>query len=389
MKYNRISADCHLDMPWMPPTLFTENSKSELKDRMPFVADGADGPFWTTKSGANFGLLNGVGPGGAKLVPGQNKRVDIMAKTGMFEDGKIGRPEARTAIQRPSDPHLRVKEMERDGVDAEVIFGILGGASKMQDVEAANHMLEIYNDWLVDFVKPYPDRMIGLGCIPYGDPEVAAQEVYRCAKMGLKGVEVSCSWDMQPMWDPIWEPLWKAVNDVQLPLHFHTFPTTAPQAREQMNVQVRRAAMFTGVSAFQMGLIHILAALMGAGVFERYPNLRVSFGESGIGWIPYALDRMDFEFEDRFRDLMKLKPSEYWQRQCKATFQYDPIGPKLLNTNNLMTEDTLMWGSDYPHTDGIWPESTKYIDEQFAGLTQDQIRKITCDNAAKFYNLTN
>ena len=389
MKYNRISADCHLDMPWMPPTVFTENSKSELRDRMPFVADGPDGPFWTTKSGANFGLLNGVGPGGAKLVPGQNKRVDIMAKTGMFEDGKIGRAEARTAIQRPSDPHLRVKEMERDGVDAEVIFGILGGASKMQDVEAANHMLEIYNDWLVDFVKPYPDRMIGLGCIPYGDPELAALEVYRCAKMGLKGVEVSCSWDMQPMWDPIWEPLWKAVNDVQLPLHFHTFPTTAPQAREQMNVQVRRAAMFTGVSAFQMGLIHILAAMMGAGVFERYPNLRVSFGESGIGWIPYALDRMDFEFEDRFRDLMKLKPSEYWQRQCKATFQYDVIGPKLLNTNNLMTEDSLMWGSDYPHTDGIWPESTKYIDEQFAGLTQDQIRKITCDNAAKFYNLTN
>jgi len=389
MKYNRISADCHLDMPWMPPTVFTENSRRELRDRMPYVEDGPDGPFWATKSGANFGLLNGVGPGGAKLVPGQNKRVDIMATTGMFEDGKIGRPEARNAIQRPSDPHLRVKEMERDGVDAEVIFGILGGASKMQDVEAANHMLEIYNDWLVDFIKPYPDRMIGLGCIPYGDPELAAAEVYRCAKLGLKGVEVSCSWDMQPMWDPIWDPLWKAVNDVQLPLHFHTFPTTAPQAREQMNVQVRRAAMFTGVSAFQMGLIHILAAMMGAGVFERYPNLKVSFGESGIGWIPYALDRMDFEFEDRFRDLMKLKPSEYWQRQCKATFQYDVIGPKLIGTNNLMTVDTLMWGSDYPHTDGIWPESTKYIDEQFAGLSAEDIKKITCDNAAKFYNLTN
>ena len=238
-------------------------------------------------------------------------------------------------------------------------------------------------------MKPYPDRMIGLGCIPYGDPEAAAQEVYRCAKMGLKGVELSCSWDMDPMWHPSWEPMWKAVSDVQLPLHFHTFPTTAPNAREMTSGLTRRAAMFTGVSAFQMGLIHILAAMMGAGVFERYPNLRVSFGESGIGWIPYALDRMDFEFEDRFRDLMKLKPSEYWQRQCKATFQYDVIGPKLIDTNNLMTVDTLMWGSDYPHTDGIWPESTKYIDEQFAGLTQDQIRKITCDNAAKFYNLTN
>ena len=68
MKYNRISADCHLDMPWMPPTLFTSESSADLRDRMPYVEDGPDGPQWVTKAGANFGLLNGVGPGGAKLV---------------------------------------------------------------------------------------------------------------------------------------------------------------------------------------------------------------------------------------------------------------------------------------------------------------------------------
>src|SRR6058998_1577953 len=135
-----------------------------------------------------------------------------------------------------------------------------------------------------------------------------------------------------------------------------------------------------------MGLIHILAAIIGAGVFERYPRLRVSFGESGIGWIPYALDRMDFEFEDRFRDLMKLKPSEYWRRQCKATFQFDPIGTKLVDDIGV---ETIMWGSDYPHTDGVWPESQKYIDEQFAGLPADVVHKITCENAAKFYRLVN
>ncbi|MFT5393191.1 MAG: putative TIM-barrel fold metal-dependent hydrolase [Gammaproteobacteria bacterium] len=380
MDYQRISADCHLDMPWMPPTLFTSEATAQFKDRMPFVEDGPDGPHWVTKKGANFGLLNGVGPGGAKLVPGQNKRVDIMATTGMFSDGQKG-------IQRPSDPHLRAKEMDRDGVDAEVIFGILGSASKMQDPEAANEMFRIYNDWLKDFCSHYPERHIGLACIPYGNIDAAVAEIYRSAKLGLRGLELSCSWDMDPMWHPCWEPVWKAVNDVKLPLHFHTFPTTAPQAREITDVQVRRAAMFTGVSAFQMGLIHILAALMGAGVFERYPDLKISLGESGIGWIPYALDRMDFEFEDRFRDLMTLKPSEYWQRQCKATFQYDPIGPMLVNANDLMTEDTLMWGSDYPHTDGIWPESSKYIDQQFSGLTPAQIQKITCDNAVEFYSL--
>lgn len=382
MEYKRVSADCHLDMPWMPPELFVSEASAEMKDRMPYVEDGPDGPQCVTKKGANFGLLNGVGPSGAKLVPGQNKRVDIMAKTGMFEDGQKG-------IQRVSDPHMRLKGMERDGVDAEVIYGILGSASRMQDPEAAIEVFRIYNDWLVDFCSHYPDRHIGLACLPYGDVDAAVQEVYRVAKLGLRGLELSCSWDMDPMWHPSWEPFWKAVNDVELPLHFHTFPTTSPVAREMADGKVRRAAMFTGVSAFQMGLIHIVAAIIGAGIFDRYPKLKIALGESGVGWLPYALDRMDFEFEDRFRDLMKLKPSEYWQMHCKATFQYDVIGPMLVNTNNLMTEETLMWGSDYPHTDGIWPESSKYIDEQFSGLTAAQIKKITCDNAVEFYGLKN
>src|SRR4029079_19219333 len=283
-----------------------------------------------------MGIPGAVGSVGAPFVPGQNYRVDKMAETGLYDAGKRGE-------RRPGDPHLRVKEMEKQGVDAEIIFGILGVASRVQDHEAANEMLRIYNDWLKDFCSHYPDRQIGLACLPYGDIGAAVKEIHRVAKLGLRGLELSCSWDMEPMWHPVWEPMWKAVSDVQLPLHFHTFPSTPRSVREQAPASSRRAAEFTGVAGFQMNLINIIAAIIGAGVFERYPNLRVSFGESGVGWIPYALDRMDFEFEDRFLCLMKLKPSEYWQRQCKATFQYDVVGPQLLGFNNLMTVDTLMW----------------------------------------------
>ena len=96
---------------------------------------------------------------------------------------------------------------------------------------------------------------------------------------------------------------------------------------------------------------------------------------------------MDFEWEDRFFDLgLKMKPSDYWKRQCKATFQYDKIGMKLIND---MGAESLMWGSDYPHGDGVWPESEKYIKEQFADVPADITKMITCDNAAKFYNLVN
>ena len=378
--YTRISADSHIDMPWMPNDLFTSNASAALKDRMPFVKDGPDGPYWTCKNGMSFGLVCGVGPGGAKYVPGQNYRVDKMQAAGLYEDAKQGK---RHVI----DPHLRVKDQDLDGVDAEVLFGILGAATRLNDHEAAKEMFRIYNDWLVDFCKPYPNRLIGLACLPYGDIDAAIKETYRVAKMGIRGLELSCSWDMEAMYYPVWEPFWKAVNEVNLPLHFHTFPSTPPEVREKAQGLTRRAALFTGVSAFQMNLINILAAIIGAAVLERYPNLKIVFGESGIGWIPYALDRMDFEWEDRFRDLgLTMKPSDYWRRQCKATFQFDRIGTWEKSIEEMGAE-TLMWASDYPHTDGIWPESSKYIEEQFGHLPKDVVHKITCENAGKFYGL--
>ena len=378
MSYTRISADCHIDLPMLAPDFFTSNASAALKGRMPYVTDGPDGPFWTCKNGGSFGLLNGVGPAGQKLVPGQNYRVDVMAATGLYEDGAKGH-------RHPTDPALRAKDMQRDGVDAEVIFGILGAATRLNDPVAANEMFRIYNDWLVDFCKHDPARFIGLACLPYGDIDAAVKEIHRVAKLGLRGLELSCSWDMEPMWHPVWEPLWKAVHEVNLPLHFHTFPAIAPNVLDKATGQSRRAAFFTVVSGFQMNLVNILAAVIGAAVLERYPNVRISFGESGIGWIPYVLDRMDFEWEDRFRDLgLTMKPSDYWRRQCKGTFQFDRIGTKLIEE---MGVETLMWGSDYPHPDGVWPQSSRYIQEQFGHLPADVVHKITCENAGKFYGL--
>src|SRR6185312_15853048 len=189
MKYNRISADCHLDLPWMPPDLFTSMAPRELKERMPFVVDTDEGPKWTANNGATFGFKNGVGPGGAKYQKGKHHRVDVMAETGLYEDGAKD-------IRRVSDPHLRIKDL---------------------------------------------DRHIGLACLPYGDIDAAVTEIHRVAKMGIKGLELSCSWDMEPMWHPMWDPLWKAVNDVQLPLHFHTFPTVPPNTIEKHGGRVGRS----------------------------------------------------------------------------------------------------------------------------------------------------
>src|SRR5262249_60917672 len=108
-------------------------------------------------------------------------------------------------------------------------------------------------------------------------------------------------------------PSAKAARRRPGPFPSHPARPPPPRARQEAP-NVRRAAMFTGVSAFQMGLIHIIAGMIGAGVFDRYPRLKVSFGESGAGWLAYALHPMDFEFEDRVRGPMKFRPNEYLLR---------------------------------------------------------------------------
>ena len=222
-QYQRISADCHLDMLWLPPDLFTRNASSKLRDQMPYVEKRADGTeVWTDKKGANYGMPGGVGATGTPWVAGKQLRADKMAEAGLYSDY------FEKGDRRPGDPHLRVKDLDRDGVDAEVIYGILAACAKMEDPEAADEMLRIYNDFIHNFTGYYPDRMIGLACLPYNNIEGAAREVRRVAKMGMKGVELSCSWHMTGMWHPMWDPLWEAVNETQLPLHFHTFPRPIP-----------------------------------------------------------------------------------------------------------------------------------------------------------------
>jgi predicted TIM-barrel fold metal-dependent hydrolase len=172
---------------------------------------------------------------------------------------------------RSSPPRWQCRRS--DGVDAEIIYGVLCTASKLNDTEASNEVLRIYSDWLKDSCSHYPNRQIGLACLPNGSVEQAVKEVHRVAKMGLKGLELSCSWDMEPMWHPSWEPFWQAVDEVQLPLHFRTFPTTPPRARQEAP-NVRRADVYRRLGIPDGAHPHH-RRMMGAGVFERYPGQRV------------------------------------------------------------------------------------------------------------------
>ena len=376
MRYTRISADCHLDLCWLPPDLFSSSVSLAMKDRMPYVTDGPKGPRWVTKQGANLGLVNGMGSAGREYVPGRIHRSDRMAATGLYEDGKRG-------IRRLTDPELRLKEQERDGVQAEVLYGILGATRRLNDAEAAVELVRIYNEWLAGFCDAHPDRYAGLACIPNAPVEAAVEEMRRVIKRGgVRGLEIANSHDIVPLWDPQWNPVWEVANEAALPVHFHTVGERRPDF-EKLPPQLARVEHAVHISGFQMHIATTLMSVIFAGVLERCRNVKIVIGESGIGWIPYVLDRMDAEWEDQFKDLsLTMRPSEYWRRQCRATFQSDRIGIKLLDD---LGHDTIMWGSDFPHPDGVWPDSSEFIERDLRHLPAEVRHKVVCENAGKLY----
>jgi predicted TIM-barrel fold metal-dependent hydrolase len=394
MRYEMISADCHLDLCWLPTGLFTANASPSFRDRMPYVTDGPKGPVWVTKKGASLGHVNGMGSAGREYVPGRIHRADRMASTGLYEDGKKG-------IRRLSDPDLRLKDQDRDGVQAEVLYGILGATGRMNDPEATVEVMRIYNEWLADFCSTHPERFAGLASIPNNPIDAAIAEVERVAKRGaVRGLDIANSPDLKPLWDPYWNPLWDAIDNSGLPLHFHTIGTRLPEGLQQLvsmgsdptragadvtagEKRLARMAFATHIAGFQINMAQILMSMIYGGVLERYPRIRMVLGEAGIGWIPYILWRMDGEWEDQFKDLsLTMPPSEYWRRQCFATYQTDPVGLKLVEE---LGAGNIMWGSDFPHPDGIWPDSREYIAREMGHLPADLRRKIVCDNAARLY----
>jgi len=376
MKYDVISADGHVDLIWLPTDLFTSNASAAMKDRMPYVTDGEKGPKWVSKGGGEFGLVNGMGSAGREYVPGQIYRSDRMAETGLFEDGKKG-------IRRLTDQDLRVKDQDRDGVRGEVLYGILGASTRLGDPEAATEMMSIYNAWLADFCDAQPGRFAGIACVPNHDVPAAVAEIERVASRGgARGLEIANSLDMLPLYHPDWNPLWAAAAAAKLPVHVHTIGQRKADTTGFAPMQ-QRQAFAVQITSFQMGMSRVLMEVIFGGVLETYPDVKLVIGESGIGWIPYVLEHMDFEWEEQFKDLtLKMKPSDYWHRQCKATYQSDNVGLRLLD---VLGEENVMWGSDFPHPDGVWPDSQDFLEREVGHLPEATRRKVICENAANLY----
>ena len=327
-------------------------------------------------------MWNGVGPGFLPYQKGVFGHIDEMRGSGFEWDNRPG------ARPRPTTPELRLADLDRDGLAAEIVYGCLMINDLIANGEQRAWANAIYNDWAADFAKRSdPERIFPLAIIPNNDPLVAAGEVRRCARLGLRGGDLAFKRMSVPLYHHAWYPLWEAAAECRFPISFHStgfkglrVPDTPEMEREYMT-QWRLVRS----SLFQLDGMEVLVSLIASGACEKYPDLRFVLGESGVTWIPYVLDRLDTEYEDRARALgFSLKPSDYFRRQGYTTYQQDrylePIIP-------LVGEDNIIWGADYPHPDCVWPESRRHLAANLGTLPERVRRKITSENVARLYGL--
>jgi predicted TIM-barrel fold metal-dependent hydrolase len=285
---------------------------------------------------------------------------------------------------RPSawDPALRLKDQERDGVLAEVLYPSLGmRLFQLEDGALRAASFRAYNDWLADYCASSPQRLAGVAMVALDNLDDAVEELQRTAKKGLRGAMI---WGAAPREHPYrsaeYDKFWAAAQDHSTPISLHILT-------EARGGEGDLSSVMKGYPALHHSVEKSIAELIFSGVLERYPKLRLVSVENDIGWIPHFLQRMDHSYAKyRYLETRAISnpPSFYFHRQVSATFQDDRVGVLL---RDLAGVGNLMWASDFPHSDSTWPNSREVIARDFAGVPADERRKMVAENVAALYGI--
>jgi len=319
--------------------------------------------------------------------------VPTQAVGGLFMAGQ--RPEnvenfrrAGFSVARPGgwDPIERMKDMEQDGVSAEVLYPSLGlGLFCVEDAELQESLFRTYNDWLIEYCQKVPDRLYGIALISAYNIDHAIAEMERCKKAGVVGTMI---WQVPhpslPFVSDHYERFWAASQDLALPVHLHILTGFGASMNRQTS---------HGITRYRIGVQQTreiedaLFDMIFSGVLERYPELKIVSVENEVGWMPFWLGQCDKNFR-RHRHSEKVPmektPSEYFRRQVYATFFNDHVGGRLFSW---WGAENCMWSNDYPHQNSTWPNSRDVIARDMGHLAAADRTKLLSENVVKLYDL--
>ena len=287
------------------------------------------------------------------------------------------------------DPESQVKAMKRMGTDIAFLYPTVGLwllAIDAMEPQLAGALTRAYNNWLRDFCSYDPQILRGVGAINLHAPEEMVSELRRIAEFGWKAVFLRPNpVKGRLLSDPAYEPFWTECEQLGIAVSLHEgthgrLPTTGADRFDT------RFAMHA--CSHPMEQMMALLALIEGGVLESHPKLRVGFLEAGCGWIPYWLWRLDQEYKNlawEVKDRVRMKPSEYFRRQCFISIE--PSEPYLAQVIGYIGSDNLIFGSDYPHIDHD-PEIIEGVIGLQEQLSKKTVQKILWDNPRRFYGLS-
>jgi uncharacterized protein len=382
MEYRIISADDHIDLRWLPKELFTERLPARLRKRGPRVEETENGAYWTWEDQT-------WGPHGYYTAAQGSGAMWAIERGGVMREGEL----------RPTTAALRLTDMERDGVDASIMYGPTDPMA-IADPELRRRCYEAYNDWLIDFCAAKPERLIGVAQLSMEDPKFARDELERLSKRGgLRHFNILAARATPPVYDEAWEPFWSLAEEVGLPIGFH-LAVLVKKTRLDQEDRAAANLVIAVASRFAQNppgiqLLEPITGLIFAGVLDRHPRLKIVMAEAGLAWVPSMIQGLDIWYQ-RTRDgrrltgdspvtLPKMLPSEYFHRQIWISFVDDPLGVKMVGS--ILEVDKVMWGSDYPHPASTWPFSQQVIEEQMQGVSPNVRQKIFCDNVRALFGI--
>jgi predicted TIM-barrel fold metal-dependent hydrolase len=379
-----IDADSH----WCEaPDLFTKRAPAAFRDRVPRVEE-VDGQSMWVFDGQPVGRF---GAGGVIGRDGTKESAHRALFEWTHDDVHVG----------AWDPEVRLGVLDECGIDAQIIFPStigLGGQDLGMSGDTALRRLtiEIYNDAMTEIQADSGNRLLPLPLMPAWDVDACVREAKRVAGLGARGVNMTS--DPQDLGGPdlanrAWDPFWEACSDLELPVHFHigasvtgmTFYGQYPWESHPDNTKLA-----IGGTLLFIGNARVVTNLILSGMFDRYPTLKMVSVESGVGWIPFILEALDYEMSENapqeLSQMAKL-PSEYFKTNLYATFWFENNRNKLPDLIEAVGEDNILFETDFPHPTCLYPSPLQSVEAKMRTLTSEARRKIFGENARKLYRL--
>jgi predicted TIM-barrel fold metal-dependent hydrolase len=318
-------------------------------------------------------------------------------------------PPNRPPSSKDADPRTwrvedRLRTMDETGIYAQVLYPNVAGFGsgqylELKDRELMRLCVQAYNDWLVDYASAAPGRLIPMMALPFWDMEDTLKEMIRAAKIGHKGI-VMCSepefFGLPKLTSPHWDRLWAQAQDMNLSINSH-IGSGDQGFREIMDESITKHAKFSsaGILLF-LSNAQVLDQIIVGGICHRFPRLNFVSVESGVGWLPFFLESMDWQWKNsgvpQEHPEYKLLPSEFFKRQIYGCFWFER--DCLDHALERIGPDNIMYETDFPHPTCMYPGPATtaimpgdYIDQTLSKHPIEAVGKILYGNAARVYGL--